>query len=134
MTPTDTDSNDLSPYYSSSPEEWFKLKLRTRELRHESTEAEKQLWQAIRNRTVEGAKFRRQHTIGPFVVDFICMESRLILEVDGTVHDQPDQRDYDEARQQYLEGHGYRVIRFKNAAVLETLETVVDQIRLALKK
>ena len=96
------------------------------QMRHEATEAEARLWQCLRNRNVAGAKFRRQHALGRFVVDFACLESHLVIGVDGDIHD--FRREYDAMRQQFLEEQGYRVLRFANDAVLRNLECVVGKI------
>jgi very-short-patch-repair endonuclease len=102
------------------------LTLRARQLRKEMTPAEKRLWAAIRGRLVDGLKFRRQHALGSYIVDFVCTEKRLIIELDGAVHDQ--QIDYDAARTQHLEQYGYRVLRFRNDEVLNDLGAVLEKI------
>jgi very-short-patch-repair endonuclease len=90
------------------------------------TPAEKALWQALRRKELGGRKFRRQHPLGPFIVDFYCVQSRLAIELDGPVHDA--QIEPDEARTAYLTELGYRVLRFRNEDVLERLETVLQAI------
>jgi len=85
-------------------------------LRKNQTDAEKRLWQHLRNRQILNYKFRRQHTMGPYVVDFICIEKGLIIEVDGSQHF--DQQIYDLKRTTYLEGQGFLVLRFWNNDVL----------------
>ena len=81
---------------------------------------------------MEGRKFRRQHGIGPFIVDFFCPEEMLVIELDGSVHEFSLRSDYDDRRQRYLEAHGFRVLRFSNDAVLGHGEEVLASIRLAL--
>jgi very-short-patch-repair endonuclease len=108
------------------PELWAKLKPLAREMRHEATPAEDVLWEAIRNRKVNGAKFRRQHVIERFIVDFYCAEARLIIEVDGPIHDYTPEEDA--IRQEFLEAQGFRVLRFKNDDVMGNLAGVVAQI------
>ena len=103
------------------------LTVRARQLRRQMTPAEKRLWAAIRGRRLDGLKFRRQHALGSYIVDFVCSEKRLIIEVDGDVHD--EQMDYDAARTEHLEQYGYRVVRFRNAEVLDDLESVLEKIR-----
>ena len=99
------------------------------EARHNPTEPEKRLWNAVRNRQVNGAKFRQQTWIGPFLVDLYRAEAKLVVEVDG---DTPaHQRDYDVRRTAWLEGEGFRVIRFSNDDVVRNLEGVVETIRRA---
>jgi very-short-patch-repair endonuclease len=114
--------------YTSSPEQWGNLKLRAQELRHQPTPAENARWRRIRNRQVGGAKFRRQHTVEGFVVDFVCIEQRLILEVDGEIHNTIDQQAYDREREAILEGHGFSIIRFTNDEVLHSTDSVVARI------
>jgi 2-oxoglutarate/2-oxoacid ferredoxin oxidoreductase subunit alpha len=101
-----------------------------REFRRQPTASEAVLWKALRRHGLEGRKFRRQHRIGPFVVDFFCRSEGLVVEVDGPVHD--DQRDRDAARQQLLEAAGLRVVRIPAAVVEHDLEAALDAIRAEL--
>ena len=114
---SDHDENQL---FHSPPDNWSALKPRARQMRHEPTPAEQRLWERIRNRQIGGAKFRRQYAVGRYIVDFVCLEQRLIIEVDGGIHDR--QQDYDEARQSRLESTGFRVIRFSNGEIMDALE------------
>ncbi|GIK39827.1 MAG: endonuclease [Chloroflexota bacterium] len=102
------------------------IRQRARELRQPQTPAEEQLWQHLRRKQMNGYYFRRQHPIGNFIVDFYCAESRLIIEVDGDVH--TFQEVYDASRTEWLEGHGYRVIRFTNTEIFHQLEAVLEHI------
>ncbi|MBD2462020.1 DUF559 domain-containing protein [Oscillatoria sp. FACHB-1407] len=97
-----------------------------RHLRQRLTVAEKTLWEALRNRQLNGLKFRCQHPVSSFVVDFYCLQYRLVIELDGDIHDQ--QIDYDQARTEYLNHLGYRVIRFRNHEVMTDLNRVLQQI------
>jgi very-short-patch-repair endonuclease len=97
-------------------------------LRRDATDAERRLWSALRNRQIEGCKFRFQATIGPFVADFLCVEKLLIVEVDGGQHNE----EIDRGRTCFLQDRGYRVLRFWNNDVLENLEGVVAVIKSAL--
>ncbi len=99
---------------------------RARQLRRDSTFPEKRLWGVLRNRSLEGLKFRRQHPIGPFVVDFFCREASLIVEVDGESH--TDRHLADGRRQRYLEEQGFQVFRVTNDDILEDLEAVARAI------
>lgn len=83
---------------------------RVRQLRTNQTDAEKRLWRALRNRQLGNAKFRRQVSIGPYVVDFLCHEASLVIELDGGQH--ADRVDHDARRTAFLEKEGYRVLRF----------------------
>jgi leucyl-tRNA synthetase len=84
-----------------------------RELRHPQTQAEATLWYALRNRQFT-YKFRRQHPIDRFIIDFYCAEAKLLIEVDGASHLELEQMEYDKLRTEYLEELGYKVIRFTN--------------------
>lgn len=97
-----------------------------RRLRRELTPAESILWQALRGRQLEGLKFRCQHPVGRFIVDFYCPSAKLVIEVDGGIHDQ--QQAYDQARTEKLEAFGYRVLRFTNDQVMKDLSAVLEQI------
>lgn len=112
-------------YRGNTPE----LVLAARRLRAEMTPAEHVLWEAIRRQAL-GARFRRQHPLGPYVLDFCCPEHHLVLEVDGLIHDQ--QADYDQDRTHHLEAYGYRVLRFRNDEVLTDLPAVLTRITAAL--
>ena len=95
-------------------------------LRQRTTPAEEMLWSALRGRMVCGLKFRRQHPIGPFVVDFWCPERNLVVEVDGDVHD--GQAEQDAYRDEHLAAFGCRVLRFRNGEVLHDLVPVLKRI------
>ena len=97
-----------------------------RSLRIDQTDVEKRLWRELRNRQLDGFKFRRQHGIGPYIVDFICIEAGLVVELDGGQH--ADQVSYDARRSVLIEAAGYRVVRFWNSDVLENIEGVVERI------
>lgn len=105
-----------------------KNKVYRRNLRRRETKAEALLWQILRNRQVAGLRFKRQHGIGPFIVDFYCHQIRLIIEVDGGYHDLPKQKSYDQWREAFLDRAGYRMLRFRNEEVLEQPEWVVGMI------
>jgi very-short-patch-repair endonuclease len=94
-----------------------------RQLRHRLTPAETKLWQALKNRQLGNLRWRCQHPIGRFIVDFYCPACRLIIEVDGGIHQQ--QQDYDLARTEHLQQYGYTVIRFSNEAVENDLERIL---------
>jgi very-short-patch-repair endonuclease len=101
-----------------------------RTLRSQSSDAENVLWRHLRARRLMGYKFRRQTVIEPYIVDFVCLEARLIIEADGGQHS--DQEAYDARRTAWLEGMGYRVMRFWNHEVLGELQSVLEQIQVAL--
>ncbi len=98
---------------------------RARQLRVDATDAERRLWGVLRDRHLASFKFRRQHRLGAFIVDFICFESRLIIEADGG---QRAGNKYDERRTAWLEQRGWRVIRFWNNDILANIEGVQEMI------
>lgn len=108
-------------------------KEKRRALRRRSTEAERLLWQAVRNRQLLGYKFRRQHSVGPYVLDFYCPELKLAIEVDGISHDTPEAREYDKTRQAIIETYGIRFLRIRDEEVKanpnRALETIAEFVR-----
>ena len=99
-------------------------------LRSGQTDAETKLWVHLRAHRFFGLKFKRQKPIGTFIVDFVCLEQKLIIELDGSQH--ADKVDYDEQRTKYLENEGYKVLRFWNNQVLQEMESVLEAIRLEI--
>jgi len=99
-----------------------------RELRKSMTPAEQLLWECLRDRRLAGLKFRRQHAIGRYIVDFYCHEHRLIIELEGSVHDRPEQAEHDKVRKRELEAQGFRVLTFRNEEVLNDPEGVLQRI------
>jgi very-short-patch-repair endonuclease len=106
----------------STPE----VRQRAKELRKSQTPTEEKLWELLRNRKLGGYKFRRQHPIGGFIVDFYCDEVRLVIELDGGVHNR--QKGYDLAREQWMEENGYRVLRFENERIESDGEEIAAEI------
>lgn len=100
------------------------IKRLARKLRHDSTEAEKRLWKQLRNRQLAGIKFRRQCPVGPYVVDFLCYDLRLVIELDGGQHT----IETDARRTACLEAEGLRLLRFWNNEVLENMDGVLQTI------
>ena len=95
-------------------------------MRNQATDAENLMWRLLRNRALGGAKFRRQHLIGRYIVDFYCDESHLVIELDGSQH--LEQQNYDEQRTAYLQKQGLGVLRFWNNQVLNETELVLQVI------
>jgi phosphoribosylformylglycinamidine synthase subunit PurQ / glutaminase len=112
---------------------WRKLRPDVRRLRREPTEAEALLWEQLRKNRLGGARFRRPHPIGQFIVDFCCPSRRLIVELDGPIHDAQAERDA--MRQSFLQERGYQVLRIPNDDVLLRMGEVLQRIgaRLILK-
>lgn len=101
---------------------------RARELRRRTTDAETLLWWCLRSRQVHGIKFRRQHPISPYVVDFYSEEANLVIEVDGSQHFEEDRPERDAERTEFLAAFGLRVLRFTNVEVLRETEAVLAVI------
>ncbi|MGH7889684.1 MAG: endonuclease domain-containing protein [Thermodesulfobacteriota bacterium] len=103
---------------------------KARELRKNPTDAERKLWRYLRQ--VCGYKFRRQQPLGPYIVDFICLEKKVIVEVDGGQHNEQVAYAYDGERSAWLEAQGFRVLRFWNHEVLKEIEVIKEVIAEAL--
>ena len=103
-----------------------------RRLRRDSTDAERVLWNLLRSRQMLGAKFRRQHQFGPYILDFFCPEERLAVEADGGQHWSKERAAVDAERTRHLERHGVRVLRFTNREILLETEAVRQAIAQAL--
>ncbi|MEQ9485701.1 endonuclease domain-containing protein [Coleofasciculus sp. F4-SAH-05] len=99
---------------------------RARELRKKQTPAEKLLWQCLRNRQLLNAKFRRQHNIGRYIADFYCHEARLVVELDGSIHE--IRKAEDAIRNEWMQKNGFTVLRFSNQEVFHHPENVLYQI------
>ncbi|TAA39604.1 endonuclease domain-containing protein [Corallincola spongiicola] len=106
------------------------LHVKARALRKARTDVEKQLWSKLRARQIQGCKFRRQVPLGSYIVDFVCLERHLIVELDGSQH--ISQANYDEVRTAYLQRLGFHVIRFWNNEVIENLQGVLEVINAQL--
>jgi len=99
-----------------------------RHLRRRLTRAEMTLWQALRGKQLEGLKFRRQQVIGPYVVDFFCAASRLVIELDGGAHADEDARAHDARRDQWIAAQGLRILRIQNRMVVDNLPGALTMI------
>ena len=106
------------------------FKKKSRRLRKNATDVERHLWYELRNRQFAKFKFRRQYVIEPYIVDFICLSEKLIIELDGGQH--YDQLEYDRLRTLFLQSKGYKVLRFWNDTVLKEKEAVLEVIFKAL--
>jgi very-short-patch-repair endonuclease len=112
---------------TASPELWAKLKPLARQMRHAPTAAENKLWQKLRGNALNGKKFRRQHAIDRFIVDFYCAAAKLVVEVDGAIHEYSEAEDA--IRQQFLEEvHDLTVLHFSNGEVIQNLAAVLEYI------
>jgi len=102
------------------------------QLRRNMTHAEAILWEALRNRRFEGLKFRRQHPLSKFIVDFYCHEKRLVVEVDGNIHDKPEVKEYDANREAELKNLGLIIARFTNEEIENDIMNVLERLRMKL--
>ncbi|MFD0798192.1 endonuclease domain-containing protein [Maribacter chungangensis] len=105
------------------------LSERRRELRQRMTPSEAFLWNHLKSRNLDGKRFTRQHSIGNYIVDFYCASERLIIELDGEVHQNPSAVVYDTKRTSYFEEMNYNVVRFENKMVFDNLSSVIMEIR-----
>ena len=117
-------------YMLTNKKLWKNLKPKAQENRSNPTDAEVILWAVLRNKKL-GYRFRRQHVIAEYIVDFVCIEKKIIVELDGEIH--PRKIDYDDERTRVLNDSGFRVIRFKNGHVINDLNTVIEVIKDTLK-
>ncbi|MES2049547.1 MAG: endonuclease domain-containing protein [Pseudomonadota bacterium] len=118
----------IHPHHAAKLQE--DLKTWAKEMRKKMPDAEVLLWKLLRNRSIAGAKFRRQHPVGRYILDFYCDEKKLAIELDGSQH--VDQSEYDQQRDVYLNTLGIRVLRFWNNQMLQETEAVLEVIYLAL--
>jgi leucyl-tRNA synthetase len=119
-------------YINSSEEEWKKTIAFAKQNRKDATVEEDMIWQEIRNRNLGGFKFRRQYPVAGYIPDFVCLEKRLIIEIDGGYHNDGEQKIFDKGRENWLKEQGFTMIRFTNAAVNNNLNTVLKDIAQAL--
>src|SRR3989442_2991186 len=125
-TQSDRHSRIIGPLRHLRPAQRFAL---ARALRHRPTPAERHAWTLLRNRGILGLKFRRQHVLHGFIVDFYCASERVVIELEGSVHDGAARQSYDRARGEFLAAAGYRVIRVRNKDVSrDHFETVLREL------
>lgn len=110
------------------------LKERRRELRRNQTDAERLLWSRLRNKQLCGAKFFRQYSFGPYILDFYCPATKMAVELDGGQHGLPENMAYDQARTEYLNADGILVVRFWNSDVMDNMDGVLAQLELEITK
>ena len=107
---------------------------RAKDLRKRQTEAEAVLWEELRKRKLGGHKIRRQHPFGSYIADFYCPVRKLVIEIDGGIHDDKAVKEYDEIRQKAIEFYGIRVIRFRNEDVLRRMKFVLAEVERNLRE
>ena len=103
-----------------------------RNLRKNSTIQERRLWNLLKNRQFHNLKFKRQQPIGDYIVDFICKEAKIIIEVDGGQQNEPENIEYDKTRTEYLNNLGYKVVRFWNNEIYENIEGVLLKLEVEI--
>jgi UDP-2-acetamido-2,6-beta-L-arabino-hexul-4-ose reductase len=121
-----------NPYNTADPALYEELKEKAESMRKNPTEAESAMWEMLRGKNLE-AKFRRQHIIGDYIVDFVCLDSQLVVEIDGGYHNDPEQKELDRQRTGFLQSKGFSVLRFTNEEVLANTEETLGIIKNALK-
>ena len=121
-------SREGNYFQTAAKRNWGILKDLSRENRKEKTEAEDILWQELRNNKL-GYKVRRQHVIEGFIIDFAFLQKGLLIEIDGRYHEDEEQKKYDEARSEFLEANGYKILRFTNDEVLNAIDHVIEKIK-----
>jgi leucyl-tRNA synthetase len=129
-----TQAQDSTPfgYFNSSAEEWKKTIAFAKQNRKDATVEEDIMWQELRDRKIAGCKFRRQHPLAGYIPDFVCLEKKLIIEIDGEYHNDEDQKIFDKGRENWLNEEGFTMIRFTNAQVSNSLNAVLKDIEQAL--
>jgi len=125
--------SDVPGYITNTEDQWKIVSAYAKENRQNLTEAEDKLWQELRNKKLAGNKFRRQHPIEGYIPDFVCIEKRLVVEVDGEYHNEEEQKRIDEFRSKTLQKNGYRLIRFTNEEVLQKIDWVLEEIGKSLQ-
>ena len=105
------------------------LKQKRRDLRNDLTSAEATMWRYLKHSKLDGRKFRRQHSVGDYILDFYCPSEKLAVELDGSSHDDDAAQSYDELRTVFLNRVGIKVIRFQNDEVFDFEELICDEIR-----
>jgi chorismate synthase len=128
-----SEDSDLPGYITNTTDQWKIVSAYAKEHRQNPTKAEELLWEQLRNRKIKNSKFRRQHAIEGYIADFVCLEKKLVVEVDGDYHDEVEQKRLDEFRAKTLQKNGYQLIRFNNEDVLQKMDWVLEEIGKALQ-
>jgi very-short-patch-repair endonuclease len=112
-------------YYGASMEIFRRAEI----LRNHTTEAERMLWGRLNSKQVKGFKFRRQHTVNQFIVDFYCHKAKLVIELDGEIHNEKEIAERDKGRGYMLKNYGMEILRFNNDAIRNNIENVISKIK-----
>ncbi|WP_345253632.1 endonuclease domain-containing protein [Flaviaesturariibacter amylovorans] len=121
-------------YQWADPYHYRQLKQLVQEQRRYPTHAESMLWDALRGKALQGNKFRRQHIVGKYLADFVCLKKRLIIEVDGLIHQLPENQESDAVRTANLNILGFQVLCFTNDQILYALDSVLNEISVLLSE
>lgn len=108
------------------------LKEKAKEMRNNPTETEKILWNHLSGKGFENHKIRRQHVLGEYIVDFVCLKQRLVIEIDGSIHDLNEQKEHDKNRTEWLNSKGFKVVRFSNNDILRNIKSVLERLSIIL--
>ncbi len=127
------DSNSYG-YINSTVDEWKRTIEFAKQNRKEPTTEEDIVWQELRNRKLDGFKFRRQHPVAGYIPDFVCIEAKIIIEIDGQYHDEKEQQKFDAAREEWLKENGFSMLRFTNSEVTQHLNAVLETISVEISK
>lgn len=129
--PRGGEEKKLPQYQTASDSSWHELKERSKTLRNDQTEVESILWRHLKGNQL-GVKFRRQHVIGSNITDFASLKIKLVIEVDGKIHEAS--KEYDEARTKEIESVGFKVIRFTNEEIINDIDTIIKKIEFEIKE
>ncbi len=121
---------DAEFFYGATPE----IFLRAAELRRNMTKAEKLLWRELRSKKIMGLTFRRQHPVNMFIADFYCHKARLVIEIDGSIHEVDGNKEKDQGREDEFEKFGITTIRFTNYEIYQELDKVLQEIEAICRK
>ena len=125
--------SDLPGHITNTPDQWNNVSAYAKENRRNPTKEEELLWEQLRDRKIKNSKFRRQHAIEGYIADFVCLEKKLVVEVDGGYHDAEEQKQIDQFRTLTLQKNGYRLLRFTNDDVLHKMDWVLKEIENAIE-
>ncbi len=117
-----------SPYLAADPMTYELLKKFVEKHRKFPTEAESAMWELLKSKKLEGIKFRRQHIIGQYIADFVCLKKKLVIEIDGLIHQLTEVKENDKIRTKWLKDEGYELIRFRNEEVFGDTDNVLKKI------
>jgi 5-methyltetrahydrofolate--homocysteine methyltransferase len=125
-------ADEVNGLETANPAIYSFLKEKAKEMRNKPTETEKILWNFFCGKGFENHKFRRQYVLGEYIVDFVCLKQRLVIEIDGAIHNEIEQKQHDTIRTEWLNEKGFKVVRFTNNEILTKIEDVLDRLKTIL--